>query len=190
MAMLFDFNFIYVIYFNVLFYCILNIMLKFEIDIFRYANSQSIPKAAQLAQTADVAIVFASVEAGEGKDRTNLSLSGNQDELIAAVAKVQKNTVVVLHVPGAVLMDWLDLVSSVLCAFYPGQEDGILFSSYFFLLLFCSPSHRRSFVCVILVIHPLSNSLFSVYFPYLFFLFLFFCFFVWLLENNRHRHSS
>eukprot|EP00026_Physarum_polycephalum_P004195 Phypoly_transcript_04212.p1 GENE.Phypoly_transcript_04212~~Phypoly_transcript_04212.p1 ORF type:complete len:681 (+),score=92.68 Phypoly_transcript_04212:118-2160(+) len=90
-----------------------------------YANSNSIIAAAQAAQAADVAIVFVSVEAGEGHDRANLSLTGNQDQLVAAVAKVQENTIVVLHVPGAVLMqDWIDSVKSVLCAFYPGQEDG------------------------------------------------------------------
>jgi hypothetical protein len=33
----------------------------------RYSNSQSIPAAVQAAQAADVAIVFVSVQAGEGK---------------------------------------------------------------------------------------------------------------------------
>lgn len=90
----------------------------------RYTNSASITKAAQAAQSANVAIVFVAVEAGEGTDRANLSLSGNQDELIFAISKVQPKTIVVLHVPGAVLMDWADSVSAILCAFYPGQENG------------------------------------------------------------------
>ncbi len=53
-------------------------------------------------------------------DRTNLSLGNGQDELINAVSKVSKNVIVVLHNPGAVLMPWIDNVSAVLAAFYPG----------------------------------------------------------------------
>jgi Glycosyl hydrolase family 3 C-terminal domain len=94
------------------------------------------------------------VEVGEGKDRTNLSLSGNQDELIAAVAKVQKTTVVVLHVPGALLMDWLDLVSSVLCSFYHGQEDGIVFPpTLFYSLLFTVTPVARLFALLLYISH-------------------------------------
>jgi beta-glucosidase len=57
-------------------------------------------------------------------DRT-LSLPAGQDDLIQAVAKANKRTVVVLYAGGPVLMDpWLSQVPAVLVAWYPGQEAG------------------------------------------------------------------
>jgi hypothetical protein len=89
-----------------------------------YANSSSIDEAVKIAKAADVAIVFVATDSSEGSDRASLSLGTTQDNLVAAVAKQQKNTIVVVHTPGAVLMPWADAVSSILCAWLPGQEDG------------------------------------------------------------------
>jgi beta-glucosidase len=74
------------------------------------------------AQAADVALVFVHVPSGEGLDRA--SLSSGADALIAKVAAVNPNTIVVLNTPGAVLMPWLTQVRAVLVAWYPGQENG------------------------------------------------------------------
>jgi beta-glucosidase len=78
--------------------------------------------AALAAAAADVAIVFASVYSTEGADRPSLALG--VDSLVSAVAAANPNTIVVLNVPGAVLMPWLDQVAAVLVAWYPGQENG------------------------------------------------------------------
>jgi beta-glucosidase len=76
--------------------------------------------AAALAAKSQVAIVFAVQHASEGKDLNNLSLPGNQDALIEAVAAANPHTIVVLETGGAVLMPWLDKVAAVLESWYPG----------------------------------------------------------------------
>jgi beta-glucosidase len=81
-------------------------------------------QAVAAAAAADAAIVFAAVDSSEGADRGSLGLRADTDALIAAVATANRRTVVVLHVPGAVLMPWLDQVKAVLVAFYPGEENG------------------------------------------------------------------
>eukprot|EP01127_Copromyxa_protea_P012575 TRINITY_DN3300_c0_g1_i5.p1 TRINITY_DN3300_c0_g1~~TRINITY_DN3300_c0_g1_i5.p1 ORF type:complete len:594 (+),score=128.70 TRINITY_DN3300_c0_g1_i5:106-1782(+) len=89
-----------------------------------YAPSSPVADAVKLASAADIAIVFVGTTSHEGTDRSDLSLGNGQDELVAAVAAVQNNTVVVVHTPGAVLMPWEPSVPSILVGFMPGQEDG------------------------------------------------------------------
>lgn len=81
-------------------------------------------EAVATARTADAAIVFAAADSSEGSDRSTLSLNRETDALIAEVAAANSRTIVVLHVPGAVLMPWLSRVKAVLVAFYPGEENG------------------------------------------------------------------
>jgi beta-glucosidase len=81
-------------------------------------------KAAAVARRADMAIVFASDNVSEGGDRTTLSLPGDQNDLIAAVAAANPRTVVVLHTVGPIIMPWLPRVAAVLAAWYPGEEAG------------------------------------------------------------------
>jgi beta-glucosidase len=83
-----------------------------------------IAAAVQAARQASVAVVFVSETQDEGIDRPDLSLPGDADELITAVAAVNPRTVVVLNTGGAVVMPWLDQVAGVLEAWYPGQEGG------------------------------------------------------------------
>ena len=83
-----------------------------------------IAKAAAAARRADMAIVFASDNVSEGGDRTSLSLPGDQNDLIAAVAAANPRTVVVLHTVGPIIMPWLPRVAAVLAAWYPGEEAG------------------------------------------------------------------
>jgi beta-glucosidase len=91
------------------------------------ARAALIKEAVGLAAKADVAVVFAGYSPEteqEMADRT-LSLPAGQDELIQAVAKANKRTVVVLNAGGPVLMNrWLAQVPAVLMAWYPGQEAG------------------------------------------------------------------
>ena len=76
--------------------------------------------AAALAKASDVTIVFAVQHESEGMDLKNLSLPDKQDALIEAVAAANPHTIVVLETGGAVLMPWLDKVSAVIEAWYPG----------------------------------------------------------------------
>jgi len=89
-----------------------------------YINSKSTDAAAALARQVDVAIVFVATTSSEGGDRGSLSLPGNADALVSAVAAAQPKTVVVVHCPSAVLTPWSGSVAGVISAFLPGQEDG------------------------------------------------------------------
>jgi beta-glucosidase len=76
--------------------------------------------AAALARGSDVAIVFAVQHTYENMDLPNLSLPENQDALIAAVAAANPHSIVVLETGGPVTMPWIDKVSAVIEAWYPG----------------------------------------------------------------------
>lgn len=60
----------------------------------------------------------------EGLDRPGIDLPHRQNELIATVAAANPRTVVVLQSGSPLLLPWLDQVSAVLQAWYPGQECG------------------------------------------------------------------
>ena len=77
--------------------------------------------AAALAKASDVAIVFVNQHDSEGSDLPSLSLPGNQDALVEAVAAANPHTIVVLETGGPVTMPWIDQVSAVLEAWYPGH---------------------------------------------------------------------
>jgi beta-glucosidase len=87
-------------------------------------NGSDVTAAAALAKQADVAVVMVGDNESEGSDRPNLSLSGNQDQLVSAVAAANPRTVVVVKSGAPVLMPWLDQVPAVVEAWYPGEEDG------------------------------------------------------------------
>ena len=95
-----------------------------------------IDSAVALARRSGVAIVVAGVEEGEFRDRAHLSLPGHQEELIERVAGTGTPTVVVLIGGSAVTGGrWLDRVSGVLTAWYPGEQGGnavadVLFGEY------------------------------------------------------------
>ncbi len=89
-----------------------------------YAEGSDLPAARQAARNAGIAIVFVHTDESEGRDRPDLRLPGNQDELIAAVAQANPRTIVVLDTGGPVLMPWADQAAAIIEAWYPGQEDG------------------------------------------------------------------
>lgn len=84
----------------------------------------AIASAVAAARHARVAIVFAGSFSTEGADQLSLSLTGDSNALIAAVARANPRTIVVLNTSGAVYMPWLSRVRAVVEAWYPGQEDG------------------------------------------------------------------
>ena len=95
-----------------------------------------IADAVATARTSDVAVIAAGIEEGEFRDRSSLALPGHQEELIRAVASTGKPTIVVLVGGSAVTMShWLDSVSAVIDAWYPGEQGGtavadVLFGNY------------------------------------------------------------
>jgi beta-glucosidase len=95
-------------------------------------SASGIPAAVEAARHADAAIVLANQAAGEGMDHVGLGLPGDQDQLIDAVAAVNRRTIVVLNTGGPVLMPWLDHVEAVLQAWYPGQQFGTALAAVLF----------------------------------------------------------
>ena len=83
-------------------------------------DGSDIKRAAAAAQAADVVIVFARQWMREGVDAPNLSLPGEQDALIDAVASANPRTIVVLETGSAVLMPWLAKPGAVVEAWYAG----------------------------------------------------------------------
>ncbi|MFI6512363.1 glycoside hydrolase family 3 C-terminal domain-containing protein [Streptosporangium sp. NPDC050855] len=81
-------------------------------------------RAARVAASADVAVVFGYYTAGEFADLPDISLDGGGDALISAVATANPRTVAVLETGGPVLMPWLGKVKAVLQAWYPGVQQG------------------------------------------------------------------
>jgi beta-glucosidase len=79
------------------------------------------------AADSDIVVVFTENEKsrnGEGNDRDTLKLVRGHDDLISALAVAGRRVVVVLSIPDAVEMPWLDEVDAVLACFFPGQGGG------------------------------------------------------------------
>jgi len=113
-----------------------------EAQVF-FNDGADLGAAVDLARDAEYALVFVGGSASEGADRESLSLDGacrvttmdlqeqscgdadkHQNALVAAVGKVNPNTIVVLSTPGAVLMPWSAEVAAILTNFMPGQQAG------------------------------------------------------------------
>ena len=90
----------------------------------QYLDGRNLAAAARAAAQADVAIVFATQWSAESVDLPDMKLPDNQDALIAAVARANAKTVVVLETNGPVRMPWLQSVPAVLEAWYPGIRGG------------------------------------------------------------------
>ncbi|RLN73010.1 hypothetical protein BBJ28_00022535 [Nothophytophthora sp. Chile5] len=84
-------------------------------------RAANIQEAVDIAQEVDVPIVFAFANSPA---EVGLTLDDGLDELIAKVAAVNPNTVVVLNNAEPVLMPWLGSVAAVLEMLYPNQEGG------------------------------------------------------------------
>ena len=90
-------------------------------------NENMMEEAVTLAATTDVSIVVVGTNddwESEGWDRDTIALPGEQDALIAEVAKVSKRTIVIVNAGSPVSMPWLDEVEAVIYAWFPGQEFG------------------------------------------------------------------
>ena len=78
-----------------------------------------------MAKNADVIVVAAGITEGEFLDRAMLSLPGNQETYIKALAKTGKPVVVLLVGGSAITMNnWINDAAAVLNVWYPGEEGG------------------------------------------------------------------
>ncbi|HEY4209125.1 MAG TPA: glycoside hydrolase family 3 C-terminal domain-containing protein [Puia sp.] len=99
-------------------------------------RAKKIREAVAAARQADMSIVVAGITEGEFQDRAMLSLPGDQEALIQAVAAVGKPTVVLLVGGSAITMsNWIDKVAAIGAVWYPGEEGGhavadVLFGEY------------------------------------------------------------
>jgi beta-glucosidase len=97
-----------------------------------YDSGKDFSSAAALAKTADVALVFAEQWESEGMDLGSLSLPDRQDDLIAAVARANPHTIVVLENGSPVTMPWVGQVAAILDAWYPGSRGAEAVTSILF----------------------------------------------------------
>jgi beta-glucosidase len=84
------------------------------------ARSQAYQAALDAARQAKKVIVFA-----WARNRPDYDLPGDQDKLIAAIAKINPNTVVVLNNCQPIALPWLKQVKAVLEMWYPGDGGGV-----------------------------------------------------------------
>jgi len=84
--------------------------------------------AVEAAKKSDIAVVFTGTSnayESEGFDRENLNLPGEQDNLINAVAKANKNIIVVVTSGSPVLMSsWMNNTKGILESWFAGEELG------------------------------------------------------------------
>lgn len=95
-------------------------------------------QAIRAARNAHKVIVFA-----WSRGRPVFHLPGDQDRLIADVARANRNTIVVLNISEPVAMPWLAHVKAVLLMWWPGDEGGR--ASADLLLGRASPAGRLPF---------------------------------------------
>ncbi len=81
-------------------------------------------QAVELAKGADAALLYlglAEVSESEGNDRLHMNLAQNQNDLVAAVAAVNPNIIVVLSCGSAVELPWADKVQAIVHGYLGGQ---------------------------------------------------------------------
>ena len=90
-------------------------------------NEEMISRAEEAAKNAEAAVIFAGLPdsfESEGYDRIHMSMPNCQNELIKRIAKLQPNTVVVLHNGSPIEMPWAEDVKGILEAYLGGQAVG------------------------------------------------------------------
>lgn len=90
-------------------------------------DTTKISDAVEAAKAAEAAVIFAGLPdmmESEGYDRVTMAMPSCQNALIAAVAAVQPNTVVVLHNGSPVECPWADDVAAILEMYLGGQGVG------------------------------------------------------------------
>ncbi len=93
-----------------------------------FNDGADIPAAVAAANSADVVILGLGERggiSGEGNDRSNLDLPGNQEQLLEAIVATGKPAVLVLENGRPLTIGWAKLhVPAILEAWYPGEFGG------------------------------------------------------------------
>jgi beta-glucosidase len=96
-------------------------------------------EAARGARSADITIAVLGMNKNferEGQDRTNITLSKDQEIFIREIYKANPNTVVIFEAGSSIAIDWADQnMPAILDAWYPGEQGGnavadVLFGDY------------------------------------------------------------
>lgn len=88
-------------------------------------REQMIQEAVKTAKNSDVAVVVVGIHEGEFQDRAFLSLPGDQEKLIQAIAATGKPVVVLMVGGSAITMEnWKDQADAIMMLWYPGDEGG------------------------------------------------------------------
>ena len=90
-------------------------------------DEKLLAEAVETAKKAKAAVIFAGLPdafESEGFDRKHMRMPDCQNELIAKVAAVQPNTIVVLHNGSPVEMPWVNDVKGIVEAYLGGQAVG------------------------------------------------------------------
>jgi beta-glucosidase len=109
------------------------------------STTDLVKEAAEAASQADVAIVCVGLDSeweSEGYDRQTMDLPkyGSQDRLIDAILAENPRTIVVIQSGTPVTMPWIDRASTVVQAWYQGQEAGNALADVLFGV--CNPSGK------------------------------------------------
>ena len=94
----------------------------------RKTNEELLVEAKEAAAKADVAVVFVGLTEefeGEGYDREGIEIPAEHNDLVAAIAETNPNTVVVIAGGSVILMPWLKKVKGLLNSGLGGQAGGI-----------------------------------------------------------------
>ncbi|GAA5898000.1 hypothetical protein JCM6882_003304 [Rhodosporidiobolus microsporus] len=93
----------------------------------RINDDKAIEEAVELAKEADAAIVVIGTTMdweAEAADRESLTLPGRTDELVSRVLAVNPNAIIVNQSGSAVAFPWVDKASTLLQAWFGGNEAG------------------------------------------------------------------
>jgi beta-glucosidase len=95
-------------------------------------GTTDIPQAVAAAKAATDAVVYVSAPEGEESGLTTLDLSSTDETMIADVAAVNPDTIVVINSGSPVVMPWLNSVAGVFENWYGGQETGAAVAALLF----------------------------------------------------------
>ena len=90
-------------------------------------SNQIVTQAVDLAAQSDAVILslgFNSETEMEGMDRT-FQLPEGQDQLIEAISKVNNNCILIVNAGGNIAMPWINDISGLIYAWYPGELGNI-----------------------------------------------------------------
>ena len=132
-----------------------------------YVGEEDINKAKEIAQHADLCIVFLNADSGEQYitlersrgDRYNLEAWHKGNDLVEAVLKTNKPVIVVINSPGPIELPFLSKIQALIFSGFGGAESGngltdILFGDY-------NPSGHLPFVWAELKDYPSQIKVFS-----------------------------